>query len=58
MADTDTRVAFDDANAYDEYMGRWSRAIGEKFLAWLDPPANRAKGERAIASSLRRASAQ
>jgi len=22
-------------------MGRWSRAIGEKFLAWLDPPANR-----------------
>jgi ubiquinone/menaquinone biosynthesis C-methylase UbiE len=22
-------------------MGRWSRAIGEKFLGWLDPPANR-----------------
>jgi len=37
---TETRVAFDDGDAYDRYMGRWSRAIGEKFLAWLDPPAN------------------
>ncbi|HKW03488.1 MAG TPA: methyltransferase domain-containing protein [Vicinamibacterales bacterium] len=38
---TETRVAFDDADAYDRYMGRWSRAIGEKFLAWLDAPAHR-----------------
>jgi SAM-dependent methyltransferase len=38
---TETRVAFDDGEAYDRYMGRWSRAIGEKFLGWLDPPANR-----------------
>jgi ubiquinone/menaquinone biosynthesis C-methylase UbiE len=38
---TETRVAFDDGDAYDRYMGRWSRAIGEKFLGWLDPPANR-----------------
>jgi ubiquinone/menaquinone biosynthesis C-methylase UbiE len=37
----ETRIAFDDANAYDRYMGRWSRAIGEKFLTWLDPPSNR-----------------
>jgi SAM-dependent methyltransferase len=37
----DTRVAFDDGDAYERYMGRWSRAIGEKFLTWLDPPANR-----------------
>jgi ubiquinone/menaquinone biosynthesis C-methylase UbiE len=37
----ETRIAFDNADAYDRYMGRWSRAIGEKFLAWLDPPANR-----------------
>src|SRR5262249_59662010 len=35
---TETRVVFDDADAYDRYMGRWSRAIGEKFLAWLDTP--------------------
>jgi SAM-dependent methyltransferase len=32
----ETRVEFDDADAYDRYMGRWSRAIGEKFLAWID----------------------
>jgi SAM-dependent methyltransferase len=38
---TETHVAFDDGIAYDRYMGRWSRAIGEKFLAWLDLPANR-----------------
>lgn len=34
------RIAFDDANAYERYMGRWSRAIGEKFLAWVAPPQN------------------
>lgn len=34
------RVAFDDANAYERYMGRWSRAVGERFLAWLAPPEN------------------
>lgn len=38
---TETHVAFDDGDASDRYMGRWSRAIGEKFLAWLNPPANR-----------------
>lgn len=38
---TETRVAFDDGHAYDRYMGRWSRAIGEKFLGWLDPPQHR-----------------
>jgi SAM-dependent methyltransferase len=32
----ETRIEFDDADAYDRYMGRWSRAIGEKFLAWID----------------------
>ncbi len=36
----ETKIAFDDADAYDRYMGRWSRAIGEKFLAWLDAPKN------------------
>jgi ubiquinone/menaquinone biosynthesis C-methylase UbiE len=34
------RPALDDAVAYERYMGRWSRAIGEKFLAWLVPPGN------------------
>jgi ubiquinone/menaquinone biosynthesis C-methylase UbiE len=36
----ETRVAFEDGDAYDRYMGRWSRAIGERFLAWLDAPPN------------------
>jgi SAM-dependent methyltransferase len=33
-------IAFDDAAAYEAYMGRWSRAIGEQFLTWLAPPRN------------------
>jgi len=37
----DTQIAFDDAHAYERYMGRWSRAIGEKFLAWLAPAEHR-----------------
>ena len=36
------RVEFDDAAAYDRYMGRWSRAIGGTFLTWLDAPEKRA----------------
>ena len=38
MADNTT--VFDAADDYERFMGRWSRAIGEKFLAWLDAPAN------------------
>lgn len=34
----DTRAPFDDPDAYERYMGRWSRAIGEKFLDWLAAP--------------------
>jgi len=26
--------------SYDQYMGRWSRMIAEKFVDWVDPPAN------------------
>jgi ubiquinone/menaquinone biosynthesis C-methylase UbiE len=36
----ETQVAFNDADAYERYMGRWSRAAGENFLAWLAPPKN------------------
>lgn len=35
----ETQVAFNDADAYERYMGRWSRAAGENFLAWLAPPS-------------------
>jgi ubiquinone/menaquinone biosynthesis C-methylase UbiE len=34
-----TQITFDAADDYEHFMGRWSRAIGEKFLTWFDPPA-------------------
>src|SRR5436309_7839475 len=33
-----TQITFDAADDYERFMGRWSRAIGEKFLGWFDPP--------------------
>jgi ubiquinone/menaquinone biosynthesis C-methylase UbiE len=36
------KVTFDAAADYERFMGAWSRAIGETFLAWLGaPPAAR-----------------
>lgn len=35
---TQTTIAFDDARAYEHFMGRWSRALGMAFLEWLAPP--------------------
>ena len=32
------KLTFDAADDYERFMGRWSRAIGERFLAWLAPP--------------------
>lgn len=29
-----------DGDAYEMYVGRWSRRIGERFLAWLEAPEN------------------
>jgi ubiquinone/menaquinone biosynthesis C-methylase UbiE len=31
-------IVFDDAQAYERFMGRWSRAAGAEFLAWVAPP--------------------
>src|SRR6185503_15662934 len=36
----ETKITFDAADDYERFMGRWSRAIGEKFLTWLAPPTN------------------
>ncbi len=33
----EVKVAFDDAAAYDRVMGRWSGAVGARFLDWLTP---------------------
>ena len=35
----EVKITFDAADDYERFMGRWSRAIGARFLAWLDPPA-------------------
>src|SRR6187431_1361038 len=37
MADNTT--VFNAADDYERFMGRWSRAIGEKFLDWLGAPS-------------------
>ena len=29
--------SFDDGEAYEQFMGRWSREIGKAFLTWLQP---------------------
>jgi SAM-dependent methyltransferase len=36
--DPATAIAFDDGQAYERFMGRWSRAAGEIFLDWVAPP--------------------
>jgi SAM-dependent methyltransferase len=35
-----TSTLFDDGEAYERLMGRWSRLAGEVFLDWLDVPTN------------------
>ncbi len=35
----EVKVTFDAADDYERLMGRWSRAIGSRFLDWLAPPA-------------------
>jgi SAM-dependent methyltransferase len=32
----EVKITFDAADDYERFMGRWSRALGEKFLPWLD----------------------
>jgi len=38
----DRKHTFDDGDAYEQYMGRWTHAVGAKFLDWLAPPAGAA----------------
>jgi SAM-dependent methyltransferase len=33
----DEQIRFDDAAAYEDFMGRWSRLAGDAFLDWLSP---------------------
>ena len=34
-------IGFDDANGYERFMGRWSRAVAGRFLRWIEPAARR-----------------
>ena len=36
----EVKITFDAADDYERFMGRWSRAIGEKFLDWLAAPTD------------------
>ncbi len=38
MNDAPATGLFNDGKAYERLMGRWSRLVGEQFLAWLDAP--------------------
>jgi len=31
------QMSYEDGAAYERYMGRWSRLVGETFLEWLEP---------------------
>lgn len=35
---TEKKIVFDDAAGYEQLMGVWSRLVGQKFLAWVQPP--------------------
>jgi ubiquinone/menaquinone biosynthesis C-methylase UbiE len=32
--------SFHDGAGYEQFMGRWSRALGQRFLRWVAPPAD------------------
>jgi ubiquinone/menaquinone biosynthesis C-methylase UbiE len=31
------QIRFDDGEAYEDFMGKWSRLAGQAFLDWLSP---------------------
>lgn len=37
---TEPSIFFDDAAAYEAFMGRWTRSAGALFLNWIAPPKN------------------
>ena len=36
---SDPRIRFEDGAAYEDFMGKWSRLVGDHFLRWLSPAA-------------------
>lgn len=33
-------IKFDDGDAYEQYMGKWSKLVGDVFIQWLSPSSN------------------
>lgn len=38
MVDSTQTVSWNDGDAYERFMGKWSRIAGREFLAWLALP--------------------
>lgn len=38
---TQDQIRFEDGAGYEQFMGRWSRLVGDPFLDWLQPPPGR-----------------
>ena len=41
MINKTSDIIFDDGDAYERYMGVWSRLVGADFIQWLSPEKNR-----------------
>jgi ubiquinone/menaquinone biosynthesis C-methylase UbiE len=41
MGEQSRHDAWSAGDSYDRYMGRWSRLIAPRFLAWIDPPRDK-----------------
>jgi SAM-dependent methyltransferase len=41
MSEADAREVWDSGQAYEQYVGRWSRRVAEAFLDWLEVPEGR-----------------
>ena len=40
MIKNTTDIIFDDGDAYERFMGVWSRIVGRHFIQWLSPENN------------------
>ena len=37
----ETSIKFDNPDAYDRWMGVWTKLVGSEFLRWFDPEMNK-----------------
>ena len=46
--EVDVAGSWSDGNAYEHFMGRWSRQVAPRFVRWLHAPAGTALGRRRL----------